>query len=692
MKHCAFLLLLLSFAAPASTQDERLDALTPQHRKWIEEEVVYIITDAEKDVFLSLDTVEERERFIEAFWRRRDPNPATPQNEFKQEHERRLDYANKFLGRETFRPGWKTDRGRMYIILGEPRDVQRFTGYNELVDSELWFYDGDPRKGLPSFFYLLFFKRHGIGEFRLYHPVVDGPNALLSGQYSTRSDNRQALEMLQQVSPELARASLSFDTGEPADLIGGQASMGTDIMLARIEESPKRTIRTDYADAWLRYGRRVTADYSFNYVPSRSVVCLLDDPEGTAFVSYSIEIDPENFTLETDEDRTKFYTTLDVSTEVRDQEGNLVLASDQEVYVDLTPSQVQKVGSSPFAFQDNFPVVPGDYKVSVILRNRVIKQFTVAEWDIHVEPIVKGRPVLGDIVTGYNIERRNDGTEPGEVRTFQVGGLRIHPSADNVFALGETAHVFLQVFGAGPDCDIQLALLEGEKVLDEQVSKVADHQGGPVIGRFHLTNMVGGDYEVRARLVDPSGVVVDEKSATVHVSPRTAIARPWCFRRSFNTRNPGALAMARGEELWNLKRYAEAEAELEEAVAADNPRLAAARWRLARAYINSGNSDGALELLAPLEEEFASQYEVIAGLGFAYFLKKDLTKATDYLERAMKLRPPDTALLNALGESYRQLGNVEKAIEVLERSLELDSEQKDVQELLRSITESRGDG
>jgi GWxTD domain-containing protein len=97
--------------------------MSEAHRKWIEEEVVYIAADREKEVFRDLQTVEERDRFIEAFWARRDPNPATPANEYREEHYRRIAYANEFLGRDTFRPGFRTDRGRYYILLGEPKTI-----------------------------------------------------------------------------------------------------------------------------------------------------------------------------------------------------------------------------------------------------------------------------------------------------------------------------------------------------------------------------------------------------------------------------------------------------------------------------------------------------------------------------------------------------------------------------------------
>ena len=171
---------VVAVSVPAASLDERLERLSVSHRAWLEEEIVHIITDPEKEVFLSLESIEERDRFIEAFWRKRDPNRTTPLNEFREEHYRRVDYANRFLGRETYRDGWQTDRGRYYILLGKPISVQRYEGYNELVSVELWFYQGDVQSALPAYFYLLFFRRSDIGEYQLYHPVGDGPTAAFS--------------------------------------------------------------------------------------------------------------------------------------------------------------------------------------------------------------------------------------------------------------------------------------------------------------------------------------------------------------------------------------------------------------------------------------------------------------------------------------------------------------------------------
>lgn len=98
-------------AAGIAGQQKPKPALSPTYQNWLNNEVAYIITAKEQDVFLALQTDKERDIFIDAFWKQRDPTPGTPENEFKQEHYRRIAYANQYYGRETARPGWQTDRG-----------------------------------------------------------------------------------------------------------------------------------------------------------------------------------------------------------------------------------------------------------------------------------------------------------------------------------------------------------------------------------------------------------------------------------------------------------------------------------------------------------------------------------------------------------------------------------------------------
>src|SRR5499425_1678080 len=98
-----------------------LKELDNAYRQWLTEDVTYIITPDERNAFLQLDTNEEREQFIEQFWLRRSNNPDLPDNDFKEEHYRRIAYANEHYASGI--PGWKTDRGRMYIMWGPPDEV-----------------------------------------------------------------------------------------------------------------------------------------------------------------------------------------------------------------------------------------------------------------------------------------------------------------------------------------------------------------------------------------------------------------------------------------------------------------------------------------------------------------------------------------------------------------------------------------
>jgi len=95
--------------------------LSNTYKKWLNEDVVYIITPEEKSAFKQLSNDEERDQFIEQFWLRRDPTPDTPENEYKEEHYRRIAYANEHFPAGI--PGWKTDRGRIYIMWGPPDQI-----------------------------------------------------------------------------------------------------------------------------------------------------------------------------------------------------------------------------------------------------------------------------------------------------------------------------------------------------------------------------------------------------------------------------------------------------------------------------------------------------------------------------------------------------------------------------------------
>jgi GWxTD domain-containing protein len=148
--------ILLAQAAPPNTQERPASgadaeyrdfllfypapvALSGPYRKWLEEDVAYIITDEERQAFRKFQTNDEREQFIEQFWLRRDPTPGTIENEFKEEHYRRIAYANEHFAAGI--PGWRTDRGRIYIVYGPPDELEDHShGSLNAPPSQRWRY------------------------------------------------------------------------------------------------------------------------------------------------------------------------------------------------------------------------------------------------------------------------------------------------------------------------------------------------------------------------------------------------------------------------------------------------------------------------------------------------------------------------------------------------------------------------
>jgi GWxTD domain-containing protein len=253
--------------------------LPKHHKKWLEEEVVYIIAPVENEIFLQLKTDRERDMFIKAFWKHRDPTLSTPENEFRTEHYRRINYANQFFGRALPKKGWKTDRGRIYIILGAPNDIQRFEGKTQVYPTVVWFYQGLTDKGLPPGFNLVFYQEGGLGEYELYSPLGDGPQALLTSYLGDPMDYMAAYSRLREFEPELSGYAMTLIPGERSDAIG-RPTMSSDILVNRVESTPVREIEDRYARKFLEYKDIVEVEYTANYMDCDSLVKVLKDPSG----------------------------------------------------------------------------------------------------------------------------------------------------------------------------------------------------------------------------------------------------------------------------------------------------------------------------------------------------------------------------------------------------------------------------
>ena len=150
----------------------RLDSITPDEEQRILDIIAYVARPEELQAFQGLNAVGKM-NFWHRFWKDRDPSPGTPDNEFKNEHMRRMNYANErfSVGFEDRTDGWRTDMGRIYIVYGDPDNIERYPFTPERPAAEMWYYDHLTGQGQV---YFLFVDETGYGEYNMVHSTARG--------------------------------------------------------------------------------------------------------------------------------------------------------------------------------------------------------------------------------------------------------------------------------------------------------------------------------------------------------------------------------------------------------------------------------------------------------------------------------------------------------------------------------------
>jgi GWxTD domain-containing protein len=665
---------LAALAALAAAAPADKPQLPGTYKKWLEEDVAYIILPAERDVFLKLRTDRERDLFMEAFWKHRDPTPDSPANEFRTEHYRRITYANQYLGREAPVPGWKTDRGRMYILLGEPQEIQRLPGRSNLYDCEIWFYQGKTDVGLPPGFYLLFFKEHGQGMYKLYSPVADGPQALLAGYTGSPGDYEKAYQTLYDIDANLAGIAMNLVPGESTETMG-RPSMASDMLIQRIESMPARTVQEKYARKFLEYKDQVEVEYSANYLDSDSLFKVFREPSGRYFVHYAVE--PQR--LSVNQYESKIYTTLKVNGRVTTLDGRLVYQYDKTVPIDMPEARLAEIGRSPFNFHDVIPLVAGDFKLSVLVKNEVSKEFLSVEQAVRIPSAGAGVQMTQPLL-GYKVGRV-DASER-KVKAFRIGPYQVFCQPGRVFTAGDTLAVAFQVFDLpaelARDGRIRIAFFKDEAPFREIVRKPAEFPDLPnCLEEIPLAGFPPAHYRVKVTLLS-AGAEVVTAGEEFDLTFAPSLGRPWYSSRVLPEPGDPIYNQIAGTQLFNLGRYAEARTELEQAFARkpDSPDMA---FNLAQVCLAQSDVPRALQVLQPfLDRPQGVAYELYVLAGQAFRRAGDFSRAIEVLDKAVSHYGVNATLLNAIGESYLGLGKSSEALAAFEKSLQLSPDQPEV--------------
>ena len=677
------LLVLGTFSFAFAQKKKSSKDLPPTYRTWLEAEVVYIITPKEKEVFLQLETDREREIFIEAFWKQRDPDILTPENEFRVEHYKRVAYANQFLGREGPGAGWRSDMGRFYIILGQPQQIERYENLTEIYPVVIWFYDGMAKYNIPNSFYIMFWKKSGTGEFELYSPVRDGPASLLIHYKGDAANYTQAYNELMNVEPNIADVSLSFLPEEAGRILS--PSIASEILITnKIPSMPRESVKDAYAEKLLAYKDVVEVDYTANYIDNDYFAAVLHEKSGIAFVHYLIE--PAKLTFIQAGDR--FRANLEVNGKATDLAGNTIYQFDRTIPIDFSREQVESVRPKLFSFQDLFPLIEGRYKLNILLKNTMSKEFTSLERDITVPPVSAlgfSRLVLANKVIPNSAYR-------GQNKPFLIGDTQLVPSPRNDFSTQDKLYAYFQLHGLNQDLRdsgvLEFTISKEDQKITSTTKPLADvPDKANIMEEISLAGLTSAYYRIRVSLLDRSQKEVLFEQADFVISHLPVLPRPWVLSLPLPPSADPVFANILGNQFLNGKDRDRAKRLLAEAYRR-NPAVSQYALDYCRILIEDKEYQRLKEVAGPfLQTE--QQYDFLVYLGQASQALGELAEAISRYKEYLAHFGANISVLNSVGDCYYRLGNWEEARIAWQRSLEISPTQEELKKKLESLKEKK---
>ena len=458
------------------------DPETDHFRKWLREDVLYLITPQEADVFLELSTDQEKELFIEQFWIRRDSDPRTSANEYKEEHYRRIAYSNDNF--TSGLPGWKTDRGMVYIKYGEPhRRESHPTGGHYVRPS----WEGGGSTSTYPFERWEYRYLEGVGQ----DVEIEFVDPTLTGEYrlTTNADEKDALlltpnagltdaEMLGLVSQKIDRIvrKTSPMPGHNPLVFGYGRIRDQPFEKLRLVTSLEKAPVVDFSDLHTQ----VLAETHFDQLPfqAHNDVFRVGD-EGRVILTLYISSEDLQF-KEVDQ---VYRGEIDVQTIVRNVSGKTVKVSENSLVTNLTEIDFRGENQQPLVYQQDLLLPPGRYKLEVFVRDRIANQLGFNRSLVVVPRPERSRLGLSSVVLARRIASVTAENDAGE-----GGGFQIWPVVANLVPFREKKLGFyFEVY------DFQVDQSTGRPGLDLSYEILDEHgnswPGEPV---YHSTDLSEG--------------------------------------------------------------------------------------------------------------------------------------------------------------------------------------------------------
>ncbi len=497
------------------------------------DEVHWIASRAELESFKALQTDDDKDAFIARFWRRRDPTPDSERNEFKEEHYRRWEYVN-----QAFREGvagWRTDRGRIYLIHGQPDDqafksvpIEGRAGTRRSRDSIVWTYFQLPNSEYYKGRIVLVFQAN-IGLTEQDITLGESRTALSKAEQQYRRSGMRPADLIDTAirfrlvaaGPPTALAGRGEDI--PASGLGEYARYVEDVFRSPGETLERAEARREATQRELR--QQIETQVSFGSLPLRMVSQpFYSDDYATVAVSWQLPIPEISFE---NHDGTRV-GRIDLLAQVVDAQGKVVDEFFKDFQLVYTDSEYQEALKSSFRHLNEFHLMPGEYKISTVVKDPGSNKIGAAEQKVVCHNLSDRKLALSGLVAASRVVRPEAGWGGDDL---VVEGWQVVPEADLNFASEDHLVLYVKVYNgrpskAGPRIVVSANFMRDGKPVRQLPEKLLTRFDDPKSGSavycsvVDLADFETGNYVLQVSAVDLLGKQFAYERLSLDISKR----------------------------------------------------------------------------------------------------------------------------------------------------------------------------
>ncbi|HUQ90986.1 MAG TPA: GWxTD domain-containing protein [Bryobacteraceae bacterium] len=494
-------------------EDKLRKELETPYRKWLNEDVTYIITDEERKALKNMNTDDEREQFIEAFWLRRDPTPDTQENEFKEEHYRRIAYANERFASGI--PGWKADRGRIYITFGPPDEIEDHPSGGSY---ERPYEEGGGTTSTYPFAKWRYRWIEGIGS----DIIIEFVDTTMTGEYRMTMDpsEKDALLMVPNAGLTLMeQMGMASKTDRFSRTDGTRLGTGTQPLPNRMNQFERlqqfALLQKPPAAKFKDLEAAVNSTIRFNLLPMQVRADFMKLTNSTILSQFTIKLEKKDLQYKQKDGVSQ--GVVNIYARITSMARRVVNVFEDVVTVEFPMELTQEAVKTASVYQKSVPLPPGTYRLNVVVKDINGGNMNNYEMALHVprfddEKLGSSSLVLADVIE--KVPTRSIGT--GQ---FVIGTSKVRPRVGETFRRDEKMGIYVQLYNFGadektrkPSGTIEYEVIKAgtnEKIFDfsEEIDKIqgASAQQVTIEKLLPLQNMAPGQYILKMKVQDKVG-------------------------------------------------------------------------------------------------------------------------------------------------------------------------------------------